>query len=747
MSFQALHTDRREFLKVTIAAGGALVIGGAITPPVAGAGSDRMPVSAEDGTFAPNAWLSVAPNDRITIMIHHSEMGQGIMTALAMIVAEELEADWSKIRAEHAPVRAVYKNPAFGVQGTGGSTSVSTSWDILRRAGATARELFLAAAAETWGVPKEECRAKNSAVIHTQSGKTLRYGELIQTASRLSPQDDPPLKKPEDFALIGKSIGRLDSDEKARGKAVFGTDVALKGLLTATMVHPPTIGGRLVSLDPSSAKEMPGVKHVIPIASGIAVVADTFWHAVKGARAVTAQWDEGPLASFSTEGLRDRWRGMIQQEGRRVREEGWVDKAFSESPRVIEAEYELPYEAHACPEPMNCTADVRKDRCDIWVPTQNQGGTREIAAAITGLDLDAVKVHTTFLGGGFGRRGDADFVAEAVTISREIGAPVKLIWTREEDIRNDHFRPASYHVIRAALNEDNKPTALSHKQVAPSDMDMTVETMAPAAMPEWLPRKLKNMTATVAVPIVKYFAAAESATGGATSIDYAFEHFRTEYIKDDPGIPAGPWRSVANSRNAFVVESFMDEIAAAAGKDPVQLRLELLRDSPKRKAVLEMAADKAGWDRPALEGVHRGVAVHQFHDTPAAMVVEVSVSDDGLVTVHRVVCAVHCGIVINPKIVEAQMIGGIAFGLSAALKSSITFRNGRAEQSNFDDFPIVRMDDMPQTEVHIVPSADPPTGIGEVAVPPIAPAVANGIYAATGKRIRKLPIFPEDIRA
>jgi len=694
--------------------------------------------------FAPGPWLRIGADDTVTVMVNHSEMGQGITTALAMIVAEELDADWARIAVEIAPAKPEYVNPEFGVQATGGSTSVRSSWDVLRNAGATARESLVTAAASIWGVPPGQCRAIEGRVVHEPTGRALRFGQLVSRAGDMSRPSNIKLKKPGRFSVIGRSLPRLDTRTKIDGTAVFGIDVRLPGLLTATVVHPPVFGGRLKSLDASKAKAMPGVRHVTPIESGVAVVADGFWHAKKAADALDITWDLDPADHLSTEKIMARWAELAGRAGRRVRDDGDVDRAMADAARVVEAVYELPFQAHGCPEPMNCTAHVRDGECDIWVPTQNQGGSHEVAAEITGLDPDAVRVHTTFLGGGFGRRGNVDYVAEAVEISKKIQAPVKMIWTREEDIRNDRYRPASYHILRAPLDKAGMPVALSHVFVGPSFMDTMIETFAPCIMPSWLPRPVKNAAARAAIPMVKYFRSSESAAGGAATIAYAIDHLRVEHVRDDPGIPVGAWRSVSNSRNAFVVESFIDEIAAASGRDPLRLRRDLLRRAPKRRNVLKLAASKAGWDKEPPEGIYRGIAVHDFHDTPVAMVAEVSVDKKAGIRIRRVVCAVDCGTVINPKIVKAQIVGAIAFGLTATLKSSITIKDGRVEQSNFDDFPLLRMDEMPKVDVHIVPSDQPPTGIGEVGVPPVAPAVANAVFAATGKRFRRIPIDTTD---
>ena len=746
MNRAPFDTGRREFLRVSFVAGVGLVVGCAFSQAAAASSQASQSVTSKgSGVLVPNAWIRISKSGTVTVVINHSEMGQGIFTALSMIVAEELEADWSKIRTEMASMDPVYANPAFGVQATGGSTSVRTSWNELRKAGAATRELLVAAAASTWGVQSRECRAEAGKVIHSPSGRTLLYGELVEKAAGMPVPDQVRLEKHADFKIIGKRIPRLDTADKTRGKAVYGADVKIEGLLTATVVHPPVYGGRLKSFDAAKARSMPGVRHILPISSGVAVVADRFWQAKKAAETLKVDWDLGPNANLSSESIRARWVTLARQSGDRLRNDGNVDNAFEKAAKIIEAVYDLPFQAHGCPEPMNCTAFVRKDGCDVWVPTQNQSGTQEIAMAITGLSHDQVRVHTTLLGGGFGRRGDVDFAAEAVELSHTVQAPVKVIWTREEDIRHDHFRPASYHVLRAGLDGNGSPIAFQHRFVCPSYMDATIEIMAPAIMPRWLPRFVKNAATWIAVPIAKYAKSAESAASGASEMPYAIDNLRVEYVKDDPGVPVGAWRSVANSRHAFVVECFMDEIAAAGGKDPLQLRLGLLKKAPKQLNALRVAAQKAGWEKPPPKGIFRGLSVHDFHGTPAAMVVELSVDKMGKVKVHRVACTVDCGTVINPKTVEAQMAGAIAFGLTATLKGSITIENGRAEQSNFDDFPILTMEEMPAVEVHIIPSAAAPTGIGEVGVPPIAPAVANAIFAATGKRIRKLPITNEDL--
>jgi isoquinoline 1-oxidoreductase beta subunit len=657
-----------------------------------------------------------------------------------MIVAEELAADWSKIRFEIAPAAEIYKNPTYNYQMTGGSTSVRTSFNILRNAGASLRELLITAAAKTWNTTASECRAENSRVLYRNGKRSLSYGELIDKAANLPVPQNVPLKKPAEFKIIGKRMPRLDTLEKVYAAAIFGTDVRMPGLLTATVLHPPVFGTKVKQFNADKTRTLPGVRDVVVIDGGIAVVADTFWQAKQGMEALKVEWTKNGSENLDSEKIRNRWAELGKKKGKTIYKTGNVDRVFKKSKTAIRAIYELPYQAHATPSPMNCTAYVHADRCDIWAPTQNQDAVQETAAKITGLDYDAINVFTTFVGGGFGRRITAEYAAEAVQLSKAVKAPVKVIWTREEDMQHDFYRPASYNIMQAGLNDKGLPVAWKHRIVGADHLAQRLPERVPLKMSYKTPRLLRNIIASFTGKAISPIMAGMHAKEGAVPLPYNIDNVGLDFVNDDPGIPIGPWRSVSHSANAFIVECFLDEIAVQNGKDPYELRCELLAHDPHMRNVLDLAAHKSGWGKPLPDGIHRGIAFHDYHKTILCFVAEVSIGQTGKIKVHRVVCAVDCGIVINPKIIEMQMESGIAFGLTATLKSAITIRKGRVKQSNFDDFPILRMHEMPKVEVHLIKSTNPPTGIGESAVPLISPAVANAVSSAIGKRIRKLPI-------
>jgi isoquinoline 1-oxidoreductase beta subunit len=615
----------------------------------------------------------------------------------------------------------VYGNPnAGGNQFTAGSRSIRDLLTVWRRAGAAAREMLVAAAAKAWSVPVAECYAEQGAVYHRPTGRRLAYAELAGRAAAIPVPQSPTLKTPDQFRFIGKGVPRLDTPDKVTGRAIYGIDVTVPGMLVATVLRCPVFGGTVAGFDATRALAVKGVRHVVRISSGVAVVAGDYWTARRGRDALAVTWDEGPNARLDSETISRAYAALAEQPGPVARREGDTLAALGKATRTIEGVYEVPFLAHATMEPQNCTAHVRPDGCDVWVPTQNQTRTQREAMRLTGLPREKVRVHTTMLGGGFGRRGEVDFVAEAVETSKAVGAPVKVIWSREDDIRHDFYRPATYNVLRAALDDRGMPVAWFHRIVGPGILIQ------------------KRMAQPGAID--------RAAVEGAANVPYAFPNVQVEFHHKDFGVPVGFWRSVGASQNAFITESFVDELAHAAGKDPYEYRRGLLGRSPRHRGVLELAAARAGWDAPPPPGRHRGIAVAFSYGSWAAEVAEVSVAEDGTVRVHRVVCAIDCGLAVNPDQVRAQMEGGIVWGLTAALRGRITLADGRVEQSNFHDYPMLRLYEMPVVEVHIVPSAEAPGGVGEPAVPPLAPAVTNAVFAATGRRIRRLPIRAEELR-
>jgi len=689
--------------------------------------SRSLPTALDDATFSPNAWIRVATDGAVTLTVDKSEMGQGSQTGLAMILAEELEADWSTVRLGPVP-----ENPAGWSRrmSTGGSTAIRTSWEPLRKAGAAAREMLIDAAATTWKVDRASCRAERGAVVHAPSKRRLTYGKLVAKAAQLPVPKDPPLKDPKDFRLLGTRVPRLDTPAKVDGSAVFGIDVKAPGMLVASIERCPVFGGTLKSYDATKAKAVPGVRAVVALepspwtgttgawaagcAAGVAVVADTYWQAMTGRKALQVEWDEGAAASLDSDGIRAEFLKRAEQPGVEARKDGDAAAALAGAAKRVEAVYEVPFLHHATMEPMSCTAHVRSDGCDVWVPTQNQTRAQEVAAELTGLPKEQVRVHTTFLGGGFGRRLEPDFVSEAVRVSKAAGAPVKVIWSREDDVQHGFYRPATYNRFAAALDASGSPVAWTHRIVAPPIL------LKFGPLDKGIDRTLID---------------------GAANLPYAIPNVLVDQVAVDLlPVPRGFWRSVGISQNAFVTECFFDEVAVAAGKDPYELRRQLLRDKPRHLRTLELAAQKAGWGTPPPAGHGRGIALAEWAPTTCAQVAEVSVTPDGRVRVHRVVCAVDCGPTVNVGQIEAQLQGGIVYGLTAALYGEITLQGGRVQQSNFTDYPMLHIEEMPVVEVHVVPSDDKQGGIGEPSVGPVAPAVCNAIFAATGKRIRKLPI-------
>jgi isoquinoline 1-oxidoreductase beta subunit len=657
------------------------------------------------------------------VIVNKAEMGQGIYTSMAMLVAEDLEADWSKLRVESAPVDPVYNHIDHDIQMTGGSSSVSSEWERMRKAGATARVMLVAAAAQAWGVDAAGCRAEAGFVLHPASGRRLSFGALAEAASRLTPPADVALKDPADFKILGRPLPRLDTPSKVNGSAQFASDIAVPGMLVALVLRPPVFGATLVRVDASKAKAVPGVKAVATIPQGVAVAATGFWAAKRGREALVVEWSAPPQgAVLSTDALREQYAALAKTPGLVAKNTGDAAAALLSAARTLDTEYDVPFLAHAMMEPLNCVVDLRAERCEIWTGTQFQTGDRDAAARLTGLPPENVHIHTTLLGGGFGRRAtpNHDFVSEAVEVAKAVKVPVKVLWTREDDIRGGFYRPLWHDRVRGALDANGRLVAWSHTIVGQS-------LLAGTPFEDGIEDGIDG-----------------SSVEGAKDMPYAIPNLRVELHSPTSNVPVLWWRSVGHSHTAFVVECFLDEMAEAAGRDPLEMRRALLAGAPRHRQVLELAAERAGWGQALPPGRARGIAVHESFGSFVAQVAEVSLSGSG-VRVHRVVCAIDCGRIVNPDTIAAQLEGAVAFGLSAALYGEITLTDGRVEQSNFHDYPILRMNEMPQVEVHIVASDEKPGGVGEPGVPPVAPAVINALAVLTGRRIRRLPVRSQDL--
>jgi len=721
-----INMSRRDFIRTGAILGGGLVLGISLLPP----GSDSEAVD-KTGTFVPNAFVRIGTDDSVTIIVNKSEMGQGVYTSLPMLVAEELEADWSKIGIEPAPVDHAYDHAQWGsIQGTGGSSSVRSEWGRLSKAGAAARMMLIDAAAATWKVNADHCVAQKGFVIGP-SGQRLSFGQLAEKASALQLPKEIILKKTGHPDFLGKRVRRIDTPDKVNGKAVFGIDSKVPKMLAAVVARPPVFGGKLKTFDAGKAKKMRGVNAVLPIATGVAVIADDFWSAHQGREALEIVWDEGTLASLETQRQLSDYAEMAKRPGTTAARKGDAEAALKTAAKTINAEYSVPFLAHATMETLNCLIDLRADSCELWVPTQFQTLDRNAAAKIVGLKPEQVKLNTTYLGGGFGRKANPhnDFVSEAAYIAKAardagIQRPIKVIWTREDDTKGGYYRPLWYDKISAGLDKKGRLVAWRHAIVGQSIIEGTPFEKALA----------KN-------------GIDETSVEGAADTPYSIPNILVELHSPKLGVPVQWWRSVGHSHTAFVMESFIDEVANAAGQDPYELRVSLLKEHPRNMGVLKLAADKAGWGKSLPAGRGRGIAAHESFGSYIAQVAEVSVDSKGKVIVHKVICAVDCGKIVNPDTIVAQMESGIVFGLTAALYGEITFKKGRVEQSNFHDYPMLRINEMPVVEVHIVDSKEAPGGIGEPGVPPIAPAVCNAIFATTGKRIRSLPIKADMLKA
>jgi isoquinoline 1-oxidoreductase beta subunit len=722
---------RRTFLKfgftVGAAAGGGLMLGfsfpaageGQGAPGTQGArsvmGGDGIE-TPQDGVFAPNAFVQIDRAGKVTLVIPKVEMGQGVYTSIPMLIAEELEVPIESVVIDHAPPDAkLFTDPLLGGQLTGGSTSIRYAWEPMRKAGAAARVLLVSAAAGQWQVDPASCRAEGGKVVHAASSRSIGYGELVDAAAKLPAPQNVPLKDPKDFRLIGTAVKRLDSPEKIDGAAMYGLDVRVPGMKYAVIVNCPVFGGTVARVDDTNAKKIPGVRQVVKADNAVAVVGDHTWAAKRGASALVIEWNEGKGATLQMQQLVDDLANASKRDGAVARKDGDIDKGFRDAKTRVDAVYQQPFLAHATMEPVNCTVHVRADGCDVWVGTQVPTRAVDTAAKVTGLPADKIVIHNHLLGGGFGRRLETDFIEQAVKIGKQVDGPVKVVYMRDEDIQHDMFRPYYYDVISAGLDANGKPVAWKHRIVGSS------------ILARFAPPAIKDGVDPDAVEV-------------AADLPYDLPNQLVDYVRQEPrDIPTAFWRGVGPTRGTFVVESFIDELAVQAKADPVQYRRDLLAKTPRARNVLDVAAHAAAWGKTVPKGQGRGVSVMHAFGSFFAMVADVTVAN-GEVAVNRVVCAVDCGMVVNPDTVEAQIQGGVIFAITAVLHGEITIKDGRVEQTNFTDYPVLRLSQTPPIEVHIVKSTEAPGGIGEPGTAALMPALANAIYAATGKRLRQLPV-------
>jgi len=719
------EVGRRQFLMSTAAVGGALVLGFVVPSRLAQAANvaPKPWTPPVDGGQEINAWLIIGSDDSVTIRVAQSEMGQGVFTSMAMIVAEELACDWTKVRAEYASAnRSLRQNRVYQRMATGGSRAVRASREYLQQAGARARARLIAAAAQQWGVPASACQAENSMVIHSASGRKVNYGAVAAAAASVKLDAEPAIKKPEQFTLLGKPQKRLDVPVKVNGTATFGIDIRLPDMLYASVTTCPVFGGKLKSYNFEAIKSMPGVKAAVEVPNGIAVVADSFWRAKTALEVMPVEWDLGEHANTSSVAFQKVFRAALDKEGVVANEKGDALAALKGAAKVVEADYEAPYLAHATMEPMNCTAQVTPERVDVWLGTQNPEGALTAAAEFTGVAPDNVYVHNCFLGGGFGRRFYNDDVKQALAVAKAMaGKPVQLIWTREEDMRHDFYRPMAAIRFRAGLDANGVPVAYFNKSVTHSILSRI------------RPDGIKN-------------GVDPSSVEGLANMPYAFGQYRIEHLIQNTHVPVAFWRSVGGSQNAFAIESFMDEVAHAAGKDPIELRRTLLKDHPDWLRVLDTLAQKGNWGKQLPKGTAQGVAIFESYGSIMGQIAEVSVSKRGEVRVEHVVCSVDCGHVVNPRTIEEQMESGVVYGLTALFYGQITIEKGRVAEGNFDTYQMLRINAMPEVETHFALSGgDKWGGIGEPSVPTILPAVCNAIFKITGKRIRSLPLSNHDL--
>lgn len=725
-----MSASRRDFLRGSALAGGGLTLG--LTLPMGEARAAQP--------FIPNAWLRIHADERVVFLLSQCEMGQGVMTSNTMLIAEELEVDPARIEIEFAPAGKAYVNTALEpapLQATGASTSTRAGWTMLREAGAVARELLVAAALARWGVDRDSVTVEDGIVRH--GDETLSYGALAADAATMRVRK-PALKPASEFKVIGTSLRRFDARAKTDGTAIYGMDVKRPELLTAVILRSPFLGGKLIGFDATEAEQRPGVHTIVEVAAGVAVVAKGYWHARTAAALVEVEWDESQRNEVTTRSRRQDYAALCDQESLTIRSEGDVDSVEG---TAVSAVYELPFVHHATMEPMNCTAHVQDERCDVWAPTQSVGISQEAAARVCGLKRDQVFVHTTLLGGGFGRRSMPDFVAEAVEVAAAVGGPVKVVWSREDDMQNGFLRPATYNRIEGVV-VDGTIRSWQHRLVSQSVLASVAAGSLGALTPGWMPYGAKDRLARFAEKRWQSGKVHDPvALEGADHIPYSIDNILFEYQPADPGVPVGFWRGVGNSSGAFVVESFVDELAHAAGRDRFEIRREMLQhpDSARNLRVLELVAEKAEWGSELPEGLFRGIAQHACYGSFVAMVAEIRM-EGSRVRVERIVCAADCGTMVNPDLVTAQIESAIIYGLSATLKHGITHDRGRVEQTNFHTFDMTRMFDAPHVETHLVVNDEHPAGAGEISLPTVAPAVANAVFAATGIRHRHLPLEP-----
>lgn len=703
--------NRRDFLKVTSSAGVGLIIG--VVLPYK---KRLIAAGIVEDSFEPNVWIKIQSNNIINIVTAKSEMGQHIRTSIPMIVAEELEADWSHVNV----VQADSHPDKYGSQSTGGSGSIRRSYMRLRKAGATARELLIKAASIKWDVPAEECKAHMSKVIHSKSKRSFKFGDLVSLAGTLNPPKEPNLKNEKDFKIIGNSMPGLDTHSRVNGSAKFGLDIRLPNMLYATVLQCQTFGGSIKSFKAKKAKKINGVKYVFEVEGGIAVIATNTWSAIKGQRALEVEWDHGEFYSWDSKKIKNMMEKKSQDEAVTAIDKGNTKNINNDL--SIESKYEVSFTSHATMEPMNCVAHVNKNSAELWVPTQSPQRIQSSTAEKLKMDIDKVKVHVTLMGGGFGRRLWSDFIPDAVEISKKIKKPVKLLWTREDDMRHDYYRPASIHKLKGSLSKNNELVSWQHRIISPSISGQRS------------PERFKNGQLD------------RSAVNGANNLPYEIPNILVDYVMSNTNVPVGWWRSVYNSQNAFANEVFIDELAHKAGIDALEFRMNMLDNSPRHKEVLRLAAEKAGWGKSLPKGQGMGLALHESFGSWSAQVAKVTVSKNHEISVDKIIASVDCGTVINPDGVKAQMEGSIVYGLTSTLKGEITIEKGAVAQSNFHEFELLQIHEMPKVEIHIIPSLEPPGGAGEPGLPPVAPAVANAIFNATGKRIRKLPIKSKDLK-